>query len=56
VPHAPVVVVPQLWPDVERAQPVVSVSVVGTMPQLPSLQIASVRVRVRVPDSLQGEA
>jgi hypothetical protein len=49
----PVWVVPHDWPEVLRAHPVVSVSVVLLEPHMPARQTASVRVRVRLPDSLQ---
>jgi hypothetical protein len=48
-----VLVVLQLWPLVEREQPVVSVSVALVLPQEPDWHTGSVRVRVREPVSLQ---
>lgn len=53
VPHAPVLVVLQLWPLVVRVQPVVSVSVAVVLPHEPAWHTGSVRVRVREPVSLQ---
>jgi hypothetical protein len=49
-------VVPQDWPVVVRPQAEVSVSVAVTVPQVPLLHTASVRVRVRLPVSLHWPA
>lgn len=55
-PHAPVTVVPHDWPEVLRAQPAVSVSVVVLVLQAPLPQVYVVTLRVREPEMEQVAA